>query len=129
MGVEYFYKIPKLKLLWHIGRNIRIREEDLERFEENLRQLRVAIEELFIGESEYLLEKKFKDLTLKDLAILATIADKSWILGEFRFEAEVLGYLLRKKGLNFSIVSDLDKGFKEAKKQGYKVIAWWTEDS
>jgi len=127
LGIEYYYKIPKLKLLWHIGRNIKIREEDLERFEENLRQLRVAIEELFIGESEYLLEKKFKDLTLKDLAVLTTIADKSWILNEFSFDAEIFGYLLKKKGLDFSVVSDLDEEYKKAKKQGYKEIAWWID--
>ena len=114
MGVEYYAKVPKFKLLFYIGRNIpSYLKEDAEEIYNDL------INDEDYGCPTY---KTLKDLSLTDIKEIVSLAELSLKTLIHKYSMFLLLYL-KWLDIDYEIISDSDEEFNElVDNEGYTVF-------
>lgn len=120
MGWDSYIKIPAWKVLWKVSRHLQM--DYLENFIENWDKLSQTLDDFDYHE---VLEKKPTKLTSLDWGKIFNLLGKM-ISFDWETETFIFLMLLKRRGVEFEMVNDIDEGFdiEKFRKQGWDIREW-----
>ena len=118
MGWVNYIIIPKLKLVIETSRYTEELDESVENAMDEILEF---IEKQPVDISMDLFHKKYNDLTLGDLEILLRAFRLVYLVSGEDFD-KILLYWLRRKNINYEIVSEYNFNKEKYKKEGYLIL-------
>ena len=118
MGWVNYIIIPKLKLVIETSRYTEELDESVENAMDEILEF---IEKQPVDISMDLFHKKYNDLTLGDLEILLRAFRLVYLVSGEDFD-KILLYCLRRKNINYEIVSEYNFNKEKYKKEGYLIL-------
>lgn len=111
MGCSDFIVVPKLKIVLRVSS--RLDKEDVKYIDKFLNQCEDFDDEIS--------DKKYRDLTLKDLSKLINLTDSTWVFKEIYTDI-FLVYWLDKNEIEYEIKHENDIDEESMKEKGYKFL-------
>ena len=112
MGSYNYIIVPKIKLIIEVNSSIDEDNLDFDVFEKFLKEVENFDDDI--------LEKKYKDLTLKDLAGLINVSDNTYIFDEIY--NKLFLYWIKIRELEFEIISEYSFDKEKYLKKGYHYL-------